>query len=170
MVEAANVLKFLMCYTLCAIYSGWIAFGILIAYIFKRDTKFWEVKARPVAPRSLTSNEYGEHKFMTVNVSETAIRSFLTQTQQVFSSQGIKIHYVEKGDPKKKLMIFVHGFPEFWYSWRYQLKEFSKDYHVIAIDQRGYAESDKPTSISDYHIDKMVGDLRQFVKQLGKSD
>lgn len=82
--------------------------------------------------------------------------------------QGIKIHYVEKGDPKNKLMVFVHGFPEFWYSWRYQLKEFSKDYHVIAIDQRGYAESDKPANVSDYHIDMMVGDLRQFVKQLGK--
>lgn len=76
---------------------------------------------------------------------------------------------MEKGDPKKKLILFVHGFPEFWYSWRYQLKEFSKDYHVIAIDQRGYNESDKPAKISDYHIDKMVGDIRQFVKQLGKN-
>lgn len=54
------------------------------------------------------------------------------------------------------------------YSWRYQLKEFSKDYHVIAIDQRGYAQSDKPSKISDYHIEKMVGDIRQLVKQLGK--
>lgn len=88
--------------------------------------------------------------------------------QQVFSMQGVKIHYVEKGDPEKKLMLFVHGFPEFWFSWRYQLKEFSKDYYVIAIDQRGYAESDKPANVSDYHIDKMVGDLRQFVKQLGR--
>lgn len=42
--------------------------------------------------------------------------------------QGIKIHYVEKGDRSKPLMLFVHGFPEFWYSWRYQVKEFSKDY------------------------------------------
>lgn len=65
-------------------------------------------------------------------------------------------------------MLFVHGFPEFWYSWRYQLKEFSKDYYVIAIDQRGYNESDKPSGVSEYHIDKMVGDIRQFVKQLGK--
>jgi pimeloyl-ACP methyl ester carboxylesterase len=83
--------------------------------------------------------------------------------------KGIKIHYVEKGDKSKPLMLFVHGFPEFWYSWRYQLKEFSKDYYVIAIDQRGYAESDKPQNVSDYHIDCMVGDIRQFVKQLGES-
>lgn len=85
-----------------------------------------------------------------------------------FIFQGIKIHYVEKGDPKKPLMLFIHGFPEFWFSWRYQLKEFSKDYYCVAIDQRGYGESDKPASVSSYHIDKMVGDIRQFVKQLGE--
>lgn len=75
---------------------------------------------------------------------------------------------MEAGDPKKQLILFVHGFPEFWYSWRYQLKEFSKDYHVIAIDQRGYNESDKPDGVSNYHIDRMVSDIRQFVKKLGK--
>lgn len=82
--------------------------------------------------------------------------------------QGVKLHYVEKGDPSKPLILFVHGFPEFWFSWRYQLKEFSKDYYVIAIDQRGYNESDKPSTVSAYHIDKMVGDIRQFVKKLGE--
>lgn len=71
MVELVNLLKFLMCYTLCVVYSGWITFGILIAYIFKKDTKFWEVKNRPTTPQALTSNEFGEHKFMTVNVSAT---------------------------------------------------------------------------------------------------
>jgi pimeloyl-ACP methyl ester carboxylesterase len=48
--------------------------------------------------------------------------------EQAFTSQGIKIHYVEKGDPKNPLMLFLHGYPEFWYSWRHQLKEFSRDY------------------------------------------
>lgn len=66
-------------------------------------------------------------------------------------------------------MLFVHGFPEFWFSWRYQLKEFCEDYYCVAIDQRGYSQSDKPTSISAYGIDKMVDDIREVVKQLGKS-
>lgn len=65
-------------------------------------------------------------------------------------------------------MVFVHGFPEFWYSWRYQIKEFSKDYWTITIDQRGYGESEKPTKVSDYHADNMVEDIRQLVKALGK--
>ena len=41
---------------------------------------------------------------------------------------GLKIHYVEKGDSSRPLMIFVHGFPEFWFSWRHQLEHFSKEY------------------------------------------
>lgn len=65
-------------------------------------------------------------------------------------------------------MVFVHGFPEFWYSWRYQIKEFSKDYWTITIDQRGYGDSEKPTNLSDYHVDNMVEDIRQLVKALGK--
>ena len=42
--------------------------------------------------------------------------------------RGLRIHYVEKGDSSRPLMIFVHGFPEFWFSWRYQLEHFSKEY------------------------------------------
>lgn len=82
--------------------------------------------------------------------------------------QGIKLHYVAKGDPKNPLIIFVHGFPEFWFSWRYQLKEFSKDYYTVAIDQRGYGQSDKPASLSAYHTDNMVEDIRQLVTHLGE--
>jgi hypothetical protein len=67
-------------------------------------------------------------------------------------------------------LLFVHGFPEFWFSWRYQLKEFSNDYWCIAIDQRGYSQSDKPTSISDYNIDNMVADIYELVKLLGMFD
>lgn len=43
-------------------------------------------------------------------------------------AQGIRLHYVEAGDKSKPLMVFVHGFPEFWYCWRHQITEFSKDY------------------------------------------
>lgn len=69
MVEVVNFLRFILCYTLCVVYSTWIAFGLVIAYIFKRDSKFWEVKKRSQKPRELSSNEYGEHRFMNVNVS-----------------------------------------------------------------------------------------------------
>jgi len=80
------------------------------------------------------------------------------------------MHYVEKGDQSKPLMLLVHGFPEFWYSWRFQLNEFSNDYWVVAIDQRGYGQSDKPTSIADYELDNMVEDIHQLVQKLGEYD
>lgn len=70
MVELGNVIRFVMCYALCLFYSAWVAFGLLKSYILKRETKFWEPKDRPTKPKSLTSNEFGEHKFATVNVSE----------------------------------------------------------------------------------------------------
>lgn len=88
---------------------------------------------------------------------------------QIFNSfQGINIHYVAKGDPKNPLIIFVHGFPEFWFSWRYQLNEFGKDYYAVALDLRGYGQSDKPQQQSAYHIDNMVDDIRALAEHLGE--
>ncbi|XP_074650972.1 epoxide hydrolase 1-like [Tubulanus polymorphus] len=79
----------------------------------------------------------------------------------------VKIHYVEAGDAEKPLMLFVHGFPEFWYSWRYQLRKFKENYRVVALDQRGYGESDKPNDIDSYNIRKLTGDLKELIEGLG---
>jgi len=65
-------------------------------------------------------------------------------------------------------MLFVHGFPEFWYSWRHQLREFSKDYWCVAIDMRGYNLSDKPKGIGAYRISYLAQDVREVVGALGK--
>lgn len=64
-------------------------------------------------------------------------------------------------------MIMVHGFPEFWYSWRHQIKEFSKDYWVVAVDMRGYNESDKPKGVDNYKIDLLASDIRELLNHLG---
>jgi pimeloyl-ACP methyl ester carboxylesterase len=53
------------------------------------------------------------------------------------------------------------------FSWRYQIKEFSKDYWTVAVDMRGYADSEKPAKISDYFIDNMVEDINCLVNHLG---
>lgn len=62
----------------------------------------------------------------------------------------------------------VHGFPEFWYSWRHQIKEFSKDYWVVAVDMRGYNESDKPEGVQNYEMDLLAADIRELLNHLGK--
>jgi pimeloyl-ACP methyl ester carboxylesterase len=65
-------------------------------------------------------------------------------------------------------MLFVHGFPEFWYSWRHQLREFSKDYWCVAIDMRGYNLSDKPKGLEAYRISYLAQDVREVVEALGR--
>ena len=65
------------------------------------------------------------------------------------------------------MILFLHGFPECWYSWRHQLKYFTKDYRVVAIDQRGYGLSSKPPFIADYRIETLAGDVADVIEQLG---
>lgn len=65
-------------------------------------------------------------------------------------------------------MLFVHGFPECWYSWRYQMREFSKNYWCVAYDQRGYGESDKPKGYLNYQIDNMADDIYHISNKLRK--
>lgn len=80
----------------------------------------------------------------------------------------IRIHYVEAGDRHRPLLLLVHGFPEFWYSWHHQIREFQKDYHVVAIDLRGYGDSSKPDGVGAYHMSNLVEDINQIITALGK--
>jgi pimeloyl-ACP methyl ester carboxylesterase len=77
-------------------------------------------------------------------------------------SNGVKIHYVSQG--KGPLVVMIHGFPDFWYSWHNQMPELAKHFHVVAIDQRGYNLSDKPDKIEDYAIPKLVEDVDAVLK------
>ena len=72
---------------------------------------------------------------------------------------GLKIHYVEAGQPDCPLMLFLHGWPQFWYAWRYQLRHFQQDYRVVAMDMRGFGDSDKPAGISNYFIQNLADDV-----------
>ena len=64
------------------------------------------------------------------------------------SEGGVKIHYASLG--KGPLVVMIHGFPDFWYSWRHQMAALSSGYQVVAIDQRGYNLSDKPKGGENY--------------------
>ena len=57
-------------------------------------------------------------------------------------SNGVKIHYASLG--KGPLIVMIHGFPDFWYTWRNQMAELSSQFQTVAIDMRGYNLSDKP--------------------------
>ncbi|MBW2582403.1 MAG: alpha/beta hydrolase [Deltaproteobacteria bacterium] len=78
---------------------------------------------------------------------------------------GIRLHYVSVG--KGKLIMFVHGFPEFWYEWEKQLIEFGQDYQAVAPDLRGYNLSSKPSDVEKYHVKYLIEDLRALADNLG---
>jgi pimeloyl-ACP methyl ester carboxylesterase len=82
------------------------------------------------------------------------------------NSAGVKIHYVTSGEGP--LIVLIHGFPDYWYSWRAQIPELSKRFQVVAIDQRGYNKSDQPSGVDNYKMEKLVGDVRAVVKHFGK--
>lgn len=81
-------------------------------------------------------------------------------------SDGVKIHYVTMGEGP--LVIMIHGFPDYWYTWRNQMPELAKKYQVVAIDQRAFNLSDKPEGVENYTMDKLVEDVKNVIKHLGK--
>ena len=80
---------------------------------------------------------------------------------------GVRLHYARTGTGP--LIVFVHGFPEFWYEWKNQLAEFSRDHTAVAPDMRGYNLSSKPAELAAYQIPNLVEDLRALTSELMKS-
>jgi len=79
---------------------------------------------------------------------------------RVFHINGIALHVVLAGPASGKPLVFLHGFPEFWFGWRHQIDHFvSSGYRVIIPDQRGYNLSDKPAGIASYSIDLLAKDV-----------
>jgi epoxide hydrolase 4 len=81
-------------------------------------------------------------------------------------SSGVKIHYATMGSGP--VVVMIHGFPDFWYSWRHQMATLATRYQVVAIDQRGYNLSDKPAGQAQYDMSLLVGDVTAVVRQLAK--
>lgn len=72
-------------------------------------------------------------------------------------SGGVKIHYVTMG--QGPLVVMIHGFPDFWYTWREQMPALAKQFQVVAIDLRGFNKSDQPAGVENYAMEKLVGDV-----------
>jgi epoxide hydrolase 4 len=79
---------------------------------------------------------------------------------------GVKLHYAQCGTGGK-LVLLLHGFPQFWYSWRYQLVALGSQYTVVAPDMRGFNLSDKPERISEYEIQHLVDDATGLIRHFG---
>jgi pimeloyl-ACP methyl ester carboxylesterase len=88
-------------------------------------------------------------------------------THRMIQTNGINMHIAEAGSGP--LVVFCHGWPESWYSWRHQLSAIADaGFHAVAPDQRGYGKTDKPAEIASYTQLHMVGDIVGLLDALGE--
>ncbi|MFZ6766107.1 alpha/beta fold hydrolase [Undibacterium sp. Di26W] len=80
---------------------------------------------------------------------------------------GTRLHFASAGERGRPLILFVHGFPEFWYEWSAQLAEFGQDHFAVAPDLRGFNLSDMPADVTAYKARHIVDDLRLLIAHLG---
>jgi pimeloyl-ACP methyl ester carboxylesterase len=83
-------------------------------------------------------------------------------------NNGVKIHYAIAGEGP--LVVMIHGFPDFWYSWRHQMEGLMDGYRVVAIDQRGYNLSDQPEGVENYDMTLLVADVVAVIRHLGEEN
>jgi pimeloyl-ACP methyl ester carboxylesterase len=85
-----------------------------------------------------------------------------------FEREGVSLHAVAAGPKDGPLVILLHGFPEFWYSWRKQIAPLANaGYRVVVPDQRGYNVSSKPLAIADYAVTHLTAGVIYLADQLG---
>ena len=87
-------------------------------------------------------------------------------THHYANNKGIKIHYASAGN-SGPLVVMIHGFPDFWYSWNEQIKALQSTHRVVAMDLRGYNRSDKPKGLDNYAIPKLVSDVAAVIRDMG---
>jgi pimeloyl-ACP methyl ester carboxylesterase len=80
----------------------------------------------------------------------------------------VRLHVAEAGMAGRPLVVLLHGFPEFWWSWRHQLRALSSaGYHVLAPDLRGFHASEKPRAVSAYRLDRLAQDVAGLIRAHG---
>ncbi|XP_036911676.1 epoxide hydrolase 3 [Sturnira hondurensis] len=122
---------------------------IALTHVLCRPRRGCCGRPRRTPPACLSDPALGKHSFLTLK------------------SSGLRLHYVSAGRGNGPLMLFLHGFPENWFSWRYQLREFQSHFHVVAVDLRGYGSSDAPRDVGCYDIDLLTADIQDVILGLG---
>ncbi len=104
---------------------------------------------------------------MTEAMSETASLKDVVTHGEVVLDGGVRLHYVEAGEGQR-LVVLLHGFPEFWYSWRHQIQPLvDAGFHIVAPDMRGYNLSDKPKGWRSYDMQFLAGDVAALIRHFG---
>ena len=81
---------------------------------------------------------------------------------------GVRLHYASVG--QGPLVLFLHGYPSFWYQWKDQMAEMGRDHLAVGLDMRGYNLSSRPEGLEPYRMKHLVEDVRQFAEKIGGKD
>ena len=93
---------------------------------------------------------------------EAAIR------HRTVEANGIAMHVAESGPEDGPAVLFLHGFPELWYSWRHQMAHLAaRGYRCVAPDLRGYGGTEAPADVASYTAFHVVGDAVALLDALG---
>ncbi|WP_049923302.1 alpha/beta fold hydrolase [Halopiger djelfimassiliensis] len=102
--------------------------------------------------------------------TDASLLSTVDAASTVRTVNGIRLHAVVAGDEDAPLVVLLHGFPEFWYAWRYQIEPLVEaGYRVLVPDQRGYNLSDKPGSVRAYRQRYCSRDIVDLIATEGRS-
>ncbi len=108
-----------------------------------------------------------------VSASETAVGSTQPDLMKQVShhhatNNGVKLHYVTLGEKKDRpLVVMLHGFPDFWFTWRNQMPQLAETHYVAAMDLRGYNKSDQPKGVDQYSMTILMKDVIAVIKSAG---
>ncbi|GBB96246.1 hypothetical protein RclHR1_02710005 [Rhizophagus clarus] len=145
--EIENIAKLMFDYSLGVFWLIFLVFIPLLKDIIIKRKDVFTVKDRSTSYESRLYTEcsdFVKHKTLTI--------------------EGKIFHYVEVGDVSKPLILFLHGFPQFWYAWRYQLRGLQDmDYHLVAIDMRGTGRNYKPRDVHHYKASLLLTDIREII-------
>lgn len=94
------------------------------------------------------------------------MNSAIQEGQYATLPNGQRLHYASAGERGKPLLIFLHGFPEFWYAWHAQLPAFADTHFAVAPDLRGFNLSDMPAEVSAYRPKLISQDIEQLIAHL----
>jgi len=99
-------------------------------------------------------------------LSTSAIADIWNEVEHGYAVNGdVKIHYATIGEGP--LVVMIHGFPDFWYTWREQMAGLSDEFKLVAIDQRGYNRSSQPQGEDNYAMPWLVSDIVAVVEHFG---
>ncbi len=87
-------------------------------------------------------------------------------THHYADNNGVRIHYASIGEGP--LIVMIHGFPDFWYTWRNQMPALAQRFQTVALDLRGYNLSDKPHGGENYLMGHLVGDVQAVIRHIGR--